>query len=404
MDGPERLAAVAAALGGAALVLGNQVVLREFADVVRASYLVGMLALSFPAGVLAGVAVGCRRVAAARVAARRELDAGSAIKVGLVLVLTVGSLLMIVGLQITYTPLGALMPSPTTGALFIYRAVVVLPVLGGLLVLIAGLVVIEGWRGAVPGAVVALLAALGFAVAWQNRGASLPGYELAGASLAMPLAALMGAVAQGTLLLTVQRAREGLGIHLPRPFALGDVAVLIRASWGASLILATAGLLATVASLLVLRPGAAQGADAVVLVVVLVGLALALTEDAAARAGVGGGAVRVATAALLLVAGVVLVTVPGPALTLISPDAGLAPTAGFRLAGAILLHELALRLATDLGLLRHRRRITLEAGVLVGLAAALFAGLLWIGDLDGLLPLTIAILAARGISAPLLRL
>ncbi len=391
-------------MGTAVLLLGNLAVLREFADVVRASYLVGMLALSLPAGLLAGVAVGCRRVAAARASAGRELAAGSAVKVALALVTVLGLLLMIVGLQITYTPLGALMPSPTAGALFIYRAVVVVPVLGGLLVLVAGLLVVEGWRGGVPGAAVALLAALGFAVAWQNRGTGLAGYELAGASLAMPLAALMGAVAQGSLLLTVQRARDGFGIHLPRPFDLGDVAVLVRASWRASLALGAAGLLATVASLVVLRSSEAQGADTLALVVVITGLALALVEDVAARAGVGGGGLRVATAALLLVAGTALTAAPGPVLSLLAPGADLVPTAGFRFAGMILLHELALRLATDLGLLRHRRSVALEVGVLVLLAAALLAGLLWLGGMDGLLPATVAVLAARGISVPLLRL
>lgn len=389
-------------MGLAALLGGNLVVLRHFSEDTRASYLVGMLALGLPSGILAGIGVGCHRLAATRLAAGEGLAAGSVIKVGLVVALTVGLLLMIVGLQITYTPLGALLPSPTTGALFLYRGVVVLPVLGGALVLVAGLMVLEGWRGGVPGAAVAGLAALGFGLAWQGRGAGLAGYELAGASLALPLAALLGAVAQGSLLLTVQRARDDLGIHLARPFALGDVAALARASWRASLSLGAASLLATAWSLLVLRGSATMGADTGVLVVLLVGLGLAFGEDVAARAGGGRGGLRIAVVVLLVLGGLALLTVPHMALTPVEPHMDGVRTLGARLAGVALLHEAALRLVTDAGLLRHRRSVLLELAVF-GLATTALLVVLST-SLDGLMPLAVAVLAARGVSVPLLRL
>ncbi len=392
---------MATALGMATLLGGNLVVLRLFSEDTRASYLVGMLALGLPAALLAGIAVGCLRLAAARLAGGEGLAAGSAIKVGLVLVLTVGLVLMIVGLQITYTPLGALLPSPTSGALFLYRGVVVVPVLGGAMVLAAGLMVLEGWRGGVPGAAVALLAALGFSAVWLNRGAGLAGYELAGASLALPLAALLGAVAQGSLLLTVQRAREDLGIHLARPFDLGDIAAVLGASWRASLALGAAALGATAWSLFVLRGSPSMGADTGILAVLLVGLSLAFGEDLAARAGAGGGVLRAAVVVLLVLLGAGLLIVPGLTLTPVEPHMDGVGTLAARLAGVALLHEAALRLVTDAGLLRHRRAVGLELAVFGVLTTVLLV--VTSMSLDGLLPLVVAVLAVRAVSVPLLR-
>ena len=392
---------MATALGLATLVGGNLVVLRLFSEDTRASFLVGMLALGLPSALLAGFAVGCLRLAATRLAGNEGLAAGSAIKVGLVLALTVGLALMIVGLQITYTPLGALLPSPIAGALFLYRGVVVVPVLGGALVLAAGLMVLEGWRGGLPGAAIAVLAALGFSTAWLDRGAGLAGYELAGASLALPLAALLGAVAQGSLLLTVQRAREDLGMHLARPFDLGDVAALLGASWRTSLALGAAAIGATAWSLLVLRSSPSMGADTGILAVLLVGLGLAFGEDVAARAGAGGGGLRTAVVVLLVLLGAGLLIVPRLILTPVEPHMDGVGTLAARLAGVVLLHEAALRLATDAGLLRHRRAVVVEFAVFGVLTTA--ALVVMSTSLDGLLPLVVAVLAVRGVTVPLLR-
>ena len=66
MDRAVRAAAFGAPVGMFVLLVANLYILRDFAPVSRATYLVGMLALGLPVGLLAGLAVGGYRVAVGR--------------------------------------------------------------------------------------------------------------------------------------------------------------------------------------------------------------------------------------------------------------------------------------------------------------------------------------------------
>lgn len=397
---PVVTAAVGAVLALSMLLLGNLAVLREFSPTVPASLMAAVLLLAVPGGALVGLGLGAYRVASVRLLAGRGREAGSALKVAVVLVLCLGLLATVIVLQLSYGVLGGFLPASATGSLFLYRASVALPAVGCSAVLAGGLLAVDRPRSVWPGLAVASVGAVVAAHLWVGRGAGLAGYELAGAGLSMPVAVLLGTMTFGALLLAVRDGRERLSIHLARPFALGDVASVLRCGWRPGVALALTAAATFAWMLLTYRDASALSVAPATATFLFTGLALSSVLLGAMSAG---------SASLVLLA-VVLVALVLPGLGLVvaprftlSPFTSHAETlTGVRLVGLILLQEAALCLAIRRGWLDLRRSPVVELVLLAGLSFG--GGLVVMGlGADEWTALTMAVLISRGLTVPLLR-
>jgi len=381
-------------------VLGNLAVLRDFHPMVPASLLAALLVIAIPGGALVGLGLGAYQVARQRLQDGQGREAGSVLKVSMVLVLCLGLVATVVGLQVAYGVLGGLFPASATGSLFLYRALVVLPAVGCSSVLVGGLLAVDRPRAVWPGLVVTSVGSVVAAGVWVGRGAGLPGYELAGAGLALPIAVLLGTMTFGALLFAIRAGREQLNIHLAKPFATGDALHVLRHGWrpGLALSLIAAVLLTWV--WLAYRDASSLPAVPALSSILFTGLALSTVLVSIQRTGQAHRGLTVLVLAVLVLPGVGLLVVPRLTLSPFSPyvDA----IAGARLVGALLLHEVALWLATLKGWLELRRPLAVEMALLAGLAvgAGALMAALGVGGWPGLV---MVLLVCRGLTVPLLR-
>jgi len=381
------------------LLLGNLVVLREFAPSIAASLMVALLVLAVPGGALAGLGCGAYRLAVDRLREGRGREAGSAIKVALVLALCLGLLAVVIGLQLAYGVLGKLCPAPASGSLFLYRALVALPAVGCSAVLAGGLLAVDRPRSVWPGLAVTAVAAVVAASIWLYRGARLPGYELAGAGLAVPVASLLGTITMGALLYAVRAGRERLFVHLAKPFDVSDVASLLRLGWRPGVLLSAAAASSLLWVTLAFRDGSSLPSTPAAVTFVLAGLALSSCQVAALRSKRAGRGLTAVVLAALLVPGIGLLVAPG--LVLAPFTAHAVAQVGPRLAGVFMLHEVALWLATSKGWLAPRRSPVVELGALAVVACGAGALAVWLGG--GFTALMMVLLLCRGVTVPLLR-
>jgi hypothetical protein len=248
--------------------------------------------------------------------------------------------------------------------------------------------------------VVVLVADVGLAWAWFERGAGLLGFELAGAGLAIPVAALLGAMITGTLLFSVQAARATLGTHLGRPFDVIDLPRLARGSVRTAAVLLLVSSSAAAWFALALRGSESEGAAAAATALLVCGLMLASVSDAALRAGQHDTAL--AFAAVVGVLGLVLTAVPGWSLFPLTELYVAEPMTGVRLCGVVLLQEAALAVVTHAGVLRHRRAEGVELLVTVAVVSV-FAAALALLFTPSLPAMAGVLIVARGLVVPLLR-
>lgn len=403
MTPPDRRLAVVAV--GFSLCLlpflgGNLAVLRSFSGSVQATLLAAILALAVPSAALVGAGIGTYRLSLEKMASGRGPAAGSVIKVSLVLLICSGFLAAIIGFQLAYGALGDTFPVTAVGALFIYRAVLALPAVGAAAALAAGLMVVERPLALVPAGVVGLVGNLAAAAIWVQRGGGTPGYELAGAALAVPVGALLGAVAVGTTLFAAGQGRERLQIHLARPFDVSDVASLLVRAGRPALVLTVASGAAWAWFTLACRQTHSPGEMAAVATILVAGLAMALSRDLLEQSRAESWWSSLALNVALAVAGLALVIGPGVVLSalVIHP----VEPGGARIAGIVLLHEVALWAATRRGWLRFSRPIGTEA-MLLGVVALLgMTAVALVGE-SATSTLALSCLVARGLTVPLLR-
>jgi len=397
---PRAARAVAAALF-AGVMLGNLLVLRAFTGGVRAAVVAGLLALVVPIAPLFGLGWSASRIASERVEAGEGLRAGSVIKVTLVLSLLVGLVLAGVGFQLAYGPISQFYPYPGTLALMLYRGSLCLPAVGAGIVIGVGLLLVERPRVLLPGALVFLVADVGLARAWFERGSGLLSFELAGAGLALPVAALLGAIIAGTLLFAVEGARTTLGTHLARPFDLTDLPRLVRDAILPAGALAWVGGVAAAWFALACRGAAAHGVvSAATALLVAALLACSLVDDAVRRRRVD--ALTWVAVAVMVLVGLGLLIVPRWPLLLLSAVPSGEPMLGSRLVGAVVLQELALAGMAWAGLLRHRRSEGVELAVSATVVIVL-AVVLTLAYPPTLPAMAGVLIVARGLTVPLLR-
>ena len=382
------------------LLLGNLAVLREFSPAVPASLLAAILLLAVPGGALVGLGMGAQRVASERLADGRGREAGSALKVAMVLVLCLGVAVLMLGLQLAYTVFGGIFPASATGSLFLYRAIVALPAVGCSAVLAGGLFAVDRPRSVWPGLAVTAVSCVIAAHGWVGRGAGQPGYELAGAGLSLPVAVLLGTMTLGSLLFAVRAGRERLFIHLARPFAVMDAALILRHGWrpGLALSITAAAMLAWI--LLAYSSPSALAVVPAASTFLFTGLALSTVLHRSMGVGRADRAWIAVVLVALLLPGLGLIAAPRFSLSPFTSQVD--ALAGVRVVGVFLLHEAALWVATQRGWLRSRRPLFVELALLAVLALGGGALAVRLGT-DGWTALTMATLISRGLTVPLLR-
>jgi hypothetical protein len=398
------LAAALVSLTASALLLGNLLLARVHGGAIQATLVLGLLLFAVPAAALTGAGMAARELGSRRLGVGRGRDAGSAIKIGMVVVIGAGLLVTLVGLQLSHGPLTSLFPVPQSGALFFYRVGTALPALGALAILSAGLLIVDRSWVLLPGLVLAAAVDLWLASRWLYRGASDVGFELAGVGLALPVALLLAATAAGGLLLASGRARNELAIHLARPFHMADAGALLRESpWtlaGAPLIAAWICLLSVV-----MARGEARG-DLLGPVMALFACVtmLVLSLELGTRVGAAGRPGPLLMAASLGLLGSVLVVAPGALLFPLVPGLAHGSTSMVapRLLGSLALIELVFHLLAWAGLLARRHPLRIELAVVGVLSAGAAVGLLWLGR-HGAVPLLMTLLLVRAAALPVLR-
>jgi len=392
------------ALAGSAVLLGNLWLARVHGGAVQATLVLGLLLLTVPGAAVAGLGLSAHGLARRRVGVGRGRDAGSAIKIGMILVIVAGVLLALLGLQLSHGPLTRLFPVPQAGALFFYRAGTALPALGALAILSAGLLLVDRPWVLLPGLGIAVGVDLWLAGRWLHRGASDVGFELAGMGLALPVALLLAATAAGGLLLASDRGRKELAVHLARPFRMADAGAILReAPWN----LAAPPLAALwICLLFVAMAGGEARGD---LVGPLMGWLACLTAVVIAlewtgRAGAGWDVGRLLLAGILAGVGLLLVALPSVLMFPLVPGLrhGDASLLAARILGTLALVELAFHLAARSGWLVPGRSPRFEWAICGGLSALVAIGLLATGR-HGAVPLLMSLLLIRAAAIPVLR-
>lgn len=385
-------------------MLGNLALARVHGGACQATVVLAFLVLSIPGGLLAGLSFAVHAEAHRRLDVGQGRRGGSVVKVATVLAIGGGVIFALLTFQGATWPMARIFPDPQAGALFFYRAGLALPAVGVLAVLSAGLLVVDRPRVLVPGLTVAVGADLWLASTWLHRGAGDLGFELAGMGLAVPVATLLAAGAAGGLLLANARGRDELAIHQARPFEMGDLAPLARASLGPSTCLAGLALAACTLYGVMLHGETRGDLTAITMALLAAGAALALALDRGGDAVAGWTPSTVLLLSALGLAGLVLVASPGPLARGLVPGLhhGDPSMTAVRLVGALMLHEGVLFLLTRAGWLRRRLPTWIEvaATVLLVTVAALIL-VLW--GRHGAVPLVLALLVSRAALLPVLR-
>ncbi len=400
VDHPGARATAYGTLAAAFLLLGSGIIPRPFDAVIQATAVLNVLVLALLTAPLLVLAVGTYRLATTRHAQGRSLAAGSAIKVAVVTTLGVGLLGALSTFVAPFSGLIGLFPAPHAGALVLMRAGLALPAIGIGLCLAAGLLVVDRPAAVLPGLLMFVVVELVLTALWIDVGAG-PNLELAGAGLAWPIAALLGAVTGGTLLLAAASARGELGIHLSRPFDIKDLFQLVRLGLPALLPTVVFPVLAGLYSVAVMTGD--RGPEAAIVGVLLfpAGLLVVAAGELVLRSEPGRGRLGWGILGLLLAAGVLLLVAPGLVRSALTQGSE-ASLAGIRLLGAGLLHEIGLALATRLGWLRMRSTGQWEWLALC-LTAIPLTVLMVILGIQSVTVVTLGWIVCRAVTVPFLR-
>lgn len=387
-------------LAAAVVLLGNGVIPRPFDPLIQTTAVLNVLVVALLAAPLVLLAAGTYRLANERHEGGESSLAGSAIKVAAVAALGLGFVGALAAFVAPFTGLVGLFPAPHAGALVLMRSGLALPAIGIGLCLAAGLLVLDRPAAVLPGLLIFVAVELVLTFLWSDVGAG-PNLELAGAGLAWPISALLGAVTGGTLLLCAAPARSKLGVHLSRPFDVKDLVPLVRL--GLPVLLPAVGLPVLAGAYAVAVMTGRGGPEAAVVGVVLfpAGILLVTAAEIQARKQGDRPILGWVLWGLIVASGLLLVVAPGLLRTAITRDVA-ASLLGIRMLGIGLLHEGGLALATRLGWLTLRGSGRRE-WLALGLTTIPLMTLMVILGIQSVTLVTLGWIVCRAVTVPFLR-